>query len=100
MNKEELFEFCTNWLSSWTGNKPDELLTFYHEDALYIDPANREGLKGHKEIGRYFEKLLDVYHDWTWKPIEVFFYSNDIFFCSNNIFCPFGIRYNRIYIII
>ena len=72
MNKEELFKFCTNWLAAWTGNKPDALLDFYHQDALYIDPANREGLKGHKEIGRYFEKLLDVYHDWTWKPIEVF----------------------------
>ena len=72
MNKKELFEFCTDWLDAWTGNKPEALLAFYHEDALYIDPANREGLKGHKEIGRYFEKLLDVYHDWTWKPIEVF----------------------------
>lgn len=72
MNKDELFEFCKEWLSAWTGNNPEELLKYYHEDALYIDPANREGLKGHKAIGRYFERLLDVYHDWKWKPIEVF----------------------------
>lgn len=65
-------EFCTNWLAAWTGNNPDALLKYYHEYALYIDPANRNGLKGHKEISRYFERLLDVYQDWTWKPIEVF----------------------------
>ena len=72
MDKKELFDFCEKWLASWTGNNPDALLKFYHEDALYIDPEKREGLKGHKEIGRYFERLLDVYHDWKWKPIEVF----------------------------
>ncbi|MFW9926882.1 MAG: nuclear transport factor 2 family protein [Candidatus Thorarchaeota archaeon] len=72
MNKDELFEFSIEWLAAWTGNQPEKLLTFYHEDALYIDPANKEGLKGHHEIRKYFEKLLAVYHDWTWEPIEVF----------------------------
>jgi len=72
MNKKELIAFCKDWLSTWTGNNPEALLEYYDKDALYIDPANREGLKGHKEIGRYFERLLDVYRDWTWKPIEVF----------------------------
>ncbi len=72
MNKDELLEFCQRWLAAWTGNNPKKLLTFYHEEALYIDPANREGLKGHKEIGKYFERLLAVYHDWSWEPIEVF----------------------------
>ena len=65
-------EFCNKWLVAWTGNNPDALLKYYHEDAFYIDPANREGLKGHKEISRYFERLLDAYPGWTWKPIEVF----------------------------
>ena len=72
MKKDELMEFCTNWLAAWTGNNPDALLKYYHEEALYIDPANRDGLKGQKEISRYFERLLAVYQDWTWKPIEVF----------------------------
>lgn len=72
MKKDELMEFCTNWLAAWTGNNPDALLKYYHEEALYIDPANRNGLKGQKEISRYFERLLAVYQDWTWKPIEVF----------------------------
>jgi len=72
MNEKELRGFCEEWLAAWTGNNPDTLLSYYAEDALYSDPANREGLKGHKEIRRYFVKLLDVYRDWKWKPIEVF----------------------------
>ena len=72
MDKKELFNFCEKWLSAWTGNNPNGLLNYYHEDALYIDPANRDGLKGHKEIARYFERLLNVNPHWTWKAIEIF----------------------------
>ena len=72
MNKNELFQFCTDWLAEWTGNNPEALLKYYHEDALYIDPANREGFKGHKEISKYFERLLALNPDWTWKPLEIF----------------------------
>jgi hypothetical protein len=72
MNHDELLEFCSEWLEAWTGNNPDELLSYYHDNALYSDPANRNGLKGKKEIRRYFERLLDVYRTWKWKPIEVF----------------------------
>lgn len=72
MEEKELEEYCREWLAAWTGNNPDNLLTFYHEDAIYTDPAHRGGLQGHKEIRKYFVKLLDVYRDWKWRPIEVF----------------------------
>ncbi len=72
MNKEELFEFSKKWLKAWTGNKPEDLIQFYAEDALYIDPANRKGLKGHEQILTYFKKLLAYYEEWVWEPIEVF----------------------------
>jgi hypothetical protein len=72
MNKAELLEFSRNWLDTWTGNRPEELIQFYSEHALYVDPANREGLRGHAEILPYFRKLLSVYEEWVWKPIEVF----------------------------
>ncbi|MBD3404619.1 MAG: nuclear transport factor 2 family protein [Candidatus Lokiarchaeota archaeon] len=72
MNEKELFQFIEDWLSHWTGNRPNELLEFYTEDAIYIDPANKEGLKGKKEIRPYFTKLLGFYQDWVWKPIDVF----------------------------
>ena len=72
MDKRELSNFCDNWLSAWTGNNPSGLLKYYHDDALYIDPANREGLKGHIEIAGYFERLLAANPDWTWRTIEIF----------------------------
>lgn len=72
MKIEELTEFCTEWLAAWTGNNPDTLVSYYDEEALYSDPAHRDGLKGKEEIRYYFIKLLDVYRDWKWKPIEVF----------------------------
>lgn len=72
MNKEELISFCTEWLAAWTGNDPDALISYYDDQALYSDPAHRGGLKGKTEIRKYFVKLLDVYRDWHWKPIEIF----------------------------
>ncbi|MGY5872666.1 MAG: nuclear transport factor 2 family protein [Candidatus Thorarchaeota archaeon] len=72
MNETELFEFCKDWLSAWTGNDPDKLVSYYDNDALYADPAHRDGLQGKEEIRKYFVKLLDVYRDWQWKPVEVF----------------------------
>ena len=71
MDNVELAEFCSEWLEHWTGNMPEKLIKFYTEDALYIDPANRNGLRGHKEILPYFEKILAVYPDWTWEPLEI-----------------------------
>lgn len=72
MNKQELFEFSKRWLAAWTGNKPVELAQFYSDDAVYSDPAHRDGLHGKKAITSYFTNLLEVYHDWTWEPVEVF----------------------------
>ncbi|MDF1540854.1 MAG: nuclear transport factor 2 family protein [Candidatus Thorarchaeota archaeon] len=72
MNEVELFDFCREWLSAWTGNQPKKLIAFYSEDTLYIDPANRKGLHGHGELLPYLERLLTVYHDWRWVPVEIF----------------------------
>ena len=72
MKEGELFDYCREWLAAWTGNHPEKLISFYDRDALYIDPAHRGGLKGHAQILSYFERLLRVYHDWVWTPVEVF----------------------------
>ena len=61
-----------NWLSAWTGNKPDELIQFYDSEAYYQDPANPNGLKGEIEILPYFTKLLAKYPTWVWKCEELF----------------------------
>lgn len=69
---QELVSFCESWLSSWTGNRPDLLLSFYHPDAFYRDPARPEGLKGHLQMLPYFQKLLAANPDWTWRAVEIF----------------------------
>lgn len=64
-------EFCNQWLNTWTGNKPDRLINFYTKDALYIDPANKNGLKGHDQLLPYFKKLLSLNPDWKWEAVEI-----------------------------
>ena len=66
-----LTEFCTTWLNSWTGNQPEKLLTFYTEDAFYSDPANRQGLTGHQQLLPYFSKQLKYNPNWKWKALEI-----------------------------
>lgn len=63
--------FATQWLNAWHGNKPAELLQYYADDALYTDPAKRDGLKGKAQIAPYFEKLLAANPLWVWEPLEV-----------------------------
>jgi hypothetical protein len=65
-------QFCKEWLDTWSGNKPKKLLDFYHPQALYLDPANKTGLKGLAEIEPYFKKLLAANPDWKWEAIEIF----------------------------
>ena len=63
---------CDKWLSTWTGNRVSELLSFYTEDAFYLDPAYPEGLKGHDQLAAYFEKLLSRNPEWKWEAEEIF----------------------------
>ena len=72
MNKKEMLNFIEDWLAAWTGNDPNRLAEFYHDEAVYVDPANREGLEGKREILTYFKRLLDYYQDWKWTPVEIF----------------------------
>ena len=72
MKREEILSFCDKWLPAWEGNRPEDLIGFYSNDALYIDPANKEGLKGRDRIFPYFKKLLAANPNWKWEPVEVF----------------------------
>jgi len=72
MGREEILDFCRKWLPAWEGNRPNDLIGFYSDDALYIDPANKEGLRGREQIFPYFKKLLAANPSWKWEPIEVF----------------------------
>ena len=72
MKREQISNFCNKWLPAWEGNRPEDLIEFYSNDALYIDPANKEGLKGRDRIFPYFKKLLAANPNWKWEPVEVF----------------------------
>ena len=72
MKKTEAQEFCKRWLPAWTGNQPEALAEFYSDEALYIDPANKEGLRGREEILRYFKKLLASNPRWRWTALEIY----------------------------
>lgn len=64
-------DFCDRWLAAWTGNDPERLLTFYTEDTYYRDPARPHGLNGRDELRKYLERLLAVYPNWVWSPVEI-----------------------------
>ena len=64
-------QFCDSWLAAWTGNQPEQLLKFYTNDAFYLDPAMKQGLKGNEQLLAYFSKLLKYNPTWKWEAIEV-----------------------------
>ena len=72
MEIKEIVTFCQNWLTSWTGNNPEKLISFYSKTAYYQDPANPKGLKGHDKIFPYFKKLLAVNPKWIWRMTEAY----------------------------
>jgi len=69
---KNIITFCQNWLTSWTGNNPEKLISFYSKTAYYQDPANPKGLKGHEEIFPYFKKLLAGNPKWIWQMTEAY----------------------------
>jgi len=68
---DNINEFCTNWLNSWTGNNPEQLLNYYTEDAFYSDPATRQGIRSHQQLLPYFSKLLKYNPNWKWEALEI-----------------------------
>jgi hypothetical protein len=58
--------FAARWLPAWSGNRPELLVSFYAEDALYTDPGLRGGAHGRVALLAYFRKLLARYPDWLW----------------------------------
>ncbi len=71
MDTDRLERFANEWLSAWTGDRPDHLLTFYASDAFYLDPSNPKGLRGHDAIRPYFGKLLARDPEWVWTVNEL-----------------------------
>lgn len=71
MKIKDAEKFCQNWLSSWTGGNPAALIEFYSDDAFYLDPTVKEGLKGKGSLLPYFKKLLQNNPAWKWTDEEI-----------------------------
>jgi hypothetical protein len=71
MKRQDIDEFCSQWLRAWTGNDPEKLLDYYSGDAFYSDPAAKKGLQGHDRLRPYFSKLLAANPAWIWEAVEV-----------------------------
>lgn len=71
MNAHTLQSFIDDWLSTWTGNQPENLLKYYSEDAFYLDPALPSGIQGKDGLKTYFSKLLSRNPEWEWTSEEV-----------------------------
>ena len=70
MKKDKAEEFASRWLSAWTGNKPETLVSYYSDDCFYLDAGIPDGAKGKPELLAYFRKLLGQNPDWVWTQIE------------------------------
>ena len=66
----EAKQFAEKWLPAWSGNNPELLVSFYSEDAFYLDPGVPGGVKGKPELLVYFRKLLANNPNWVWTQIE------------------------------
>ena len=70
MTREQAKAFAERWLPAWTGNRPEELASYYSEDTFYSDPAIPDGVKGKEALLNYFRKLLAQNPGWIWEQIE------------------------------
>ena len=66
----EAKQFADKWLPAWSGNNPELLVSFYSEDAFYLDPGVPGGIKGKSLLLKHFRKLLANNPDWVWTQIE------------------------------
>ena len=54
----------------WSGNDPEGLAGFYADDAFYCDPAVPDGVRGKRDLLRYFTALLSRFPDWEWTNVD------------------------------
>jgi hypothetical protein len=66
-----LEDFNRRWLQAWSDKDVARLLTFYHPDAVYMDPQTVSGLKGHAALGVYLTGLFAATPPMRYDPHEI-----------------------------
>ena len=54
----EIEQFNADWLKAWSDKDVERLLTFYTDDAVYIDPQVPGGVTGHDALRAYLTQLF------------------------------------------
>jgi hypothetical protein len=70
LTASEARAFAGKWLPAWSGNNPELLVSFYSDDAFYVDPAIPGGVRGKPALLAYFQKLLGYNPNWVWSHME------------------------------
>ncbi len=68
--RESAREFASRWLPAWTGNDPELLVSFYTDDAFYLDGGVPDGVQGRSALLAYFRTLLGHNPEWVWTQRE------------------------------
>ena len=66
----DIAQFNADWLAAWTAKDVERLLTFYAEDATYIDPAVPHGIQGHEAMRAYLTALFAAQPTTVYTPDE------------------------------
>jgi hypothetical protein len=66
LDAAEARAFAEKWLPAWSGNRPEQLASFYAEDVFYADPGVPAGVRGRDALLAYFRRLLARNPRWVW----------------------------------
>lgn len=67
----EIERFNADWLKAWSDKDVERLLTFYTDDAEYIDPQVPGGIKGHDALRAYLTQLFVALPQTVYTPEAV-----------------------------
>ena len=67
----DIVQFNADWLQAWSDKDVERLLSFYADDADYIDPQVPAGIKGQDALRAYLTQLFAALPTTLYTPDEV-----------------------------
>jgi hypothetical protein len=75
---EDITNFNRSWLQAWSARDISGVLSFYHQDVRYRDPATPDGLYGHADISRHLTEIF-AKSTMTYKPVRIWMTDDGYF---------------------
>lgn len=69
--KTDYQTFINKWLEAWSNKSTNDLLKFYDEDAIYLDPYTKKAITSRQKMKNYFTAIFKSFQEWEWKSLEV-----------------------------